>query len=248
MTYKRALLYRIPLVILSTLGLLYLIVQTPLRQYLPGYLDQQKRALVEQMSMRIDSLEEVSRVRLLYLNNMVAILSGEAKGELVPYDSAASIIQDTLLQASELERTFAQQYEERERFTLSGVSKEPADRRPIFLAPIKGVVDVSRALSPNRGIDIKVLRETPVLAPLEGSVVSVSYVAGEGFHVVIQHPGDYLTLFSGLSVSLVEVGQTVKPGRVIGHAGGKGATSERSVNVQIWYKGSEIDPLSVMNY
>jgi len=245
---KRALIYRIPLWTLASLGMLYLVVHTPLRQYLPGYLDSNKRAAVEESSMRIDSLEAESRLRMIYLENMIDILKDrKTKQELVPFDSAVSIIQDTLLGASERERNFAASYEAQERFGLSVVDESQKGKQVRFLNPLKGkVITPSEAADVTSGVDVKVERETPVMAPLDGTVVAVSFIFGKGYQVVLQHSGDYLTLFSNLTAPMVEAGEVVKCGHVVGHVGGKGLNASQMVNIQIWHKGAAVDPQSVM--
>lgn len=245
---KRALFYRIPLWTLAFFGMLYIIVHTPLRQYLPGYLDSNKRAAVEESSMRIDSLEAQSRLRMVYLENMINILSDRnSKQELVPFDSAVSIIQDTLLSASDRERSFAARYEAQERFGLSVVDDSQKGKQVRFLTPLKGEVLVPSAADEiSVGVDVKVEKETPVLAPLDGTVISVALIVGKGYQVVLQHAGDYVTLFSQLSLCMVEVGDVVKLGRVVGHIGGKSPKSSQVVNIQVWHKGNAVDPQSVM--
>jgi len=254
---KRALLYRIPLFILCFFGLLYFIVHTPLRQYLPGYLSPNERALLEQYSMRVDSLEEASRLRAQYLEHLVDVLAASDEKALLSFDSLVAqskdtttlpSVKDTLIVASEREKAFVKKYEESERFNLDNASQDPAGRHPLFISPLRGEVVVDgKGISP-LGVNISVSSETPVMSPLDGTVVAVTLVAGCGYEVVIQHAGDYLTVISGLSMSIVEPRQSVKAGRVVGHAGGNSPSANKMINLQVWYKGTSLDPLSVMNF
>lgn len=246
---KRALLYRIPLLILSFFGLLYLIVHTPLRQYLPGYLDPNERALMEECNMRIDSIEQSSLLRERYLEHLIAVLSGNEGEALLPFDTVVVQLQDTLMAASERENAFVKRYEEQERFNLDHAGQDQVGRHPLFFAPLKGEVEMLGETESDRlGVDVKVSRETPVMAPLDGTVIAVKLVAGSGYDIIIQHAGDYLTVLSGLSLSLAEPQQKVKMGRVIGHAGGTSPSAGSVVNIQVWYKGMFLDPLTVMNF
>lgn len=248
MSKGRALLYRIPLFVLASLGLLYLIVHTPLRQYLPGYLDSSKRAALEGYSMRIDSLEAAGRVRMVYLENMIAVLANrQIEHELVPFDSVASVLQDTLLLASERERNFSARYEEQERFGLS--KEQESEQTVFFITPVKGeVLNYDEEDNTVLGTDVRVLRESPVVAPLEGTVVSVSLIAGQGYRVVMQHPNDFVSVMSNLNKVLVEEGQMIKAGHVLGHVGGKAKSSSSVLNIQIWHKGNALESRSIMMF
>jgi len=249
MLKNRAWLYRIPLTILCFFGLLYLIVHTPLRQYLPGYLGPNERALMEDYSMRIDSLEEASRMRTQYLEHLVSVLSSTEGQELLPFDTVVTQIQDTLMVASEREAAFVKKYEDQEQhFSIGGSNSEQAGRHPLFISPVKGDVLMQGDDADKLGVDISVSRETPVLSPLEGTVVSVNLIAGNGYDIIIQHAGDYLTVLSGLSMAIAEPRQQVKAGRVVGHAGGNSPSAHNFINIQVWYKGVALDPLSVMNF
>ena len=69
---------------------LYIATMTPLRQYLPVYLDVNKRAVVVESAMRIDSIAHQSNLRDLYLNNLLSILSDRSVGveKIETFDSA----------------------------------------------------------------------------------------------------------------------------------------------------------------
>lgn len=250
MSNKRALLYRIPLVVLSAFGLLYIVVHTPLRQYLPGYLDSYKRAMLEEFSMRIDSLEEASQMRSAYLENLISVLSAtDGTREILPYDSAMSLIKDTLIHVSQNEQDLVARYEEQEGFNLGNIKVSQDNKHVFFLTPVKGTVVVPDEISEVSpyGMEICVERETPVIAPLEGTVISVTLVPGRGYELILQHSNDFVTILSGLSMVLVEQGQNVKSGKVVAHAGGKSPSSGKVVNIQVWNKGVAVDPSTVMN-
>lgn len=248
MDSKRPWYHKLRYLVVAILALHLLVVYTPLRKYLPGYLDSSKRAMVEESSMRLDSLERASRLQAAYLENMIAILSDRARlDELAPYDSTMARYGDSLLLgASPRSQAFVARYEEQERFGLSALS-ETSTKQTLFLTPVSGEIKVSSASDDAyAGVDVEVSREMPVLAPLEGTIVSVSLVVGQGYLVAIQHAGDYVTLLSHLSTVLVDAGQQVKAGRVVGHVGGKNPLSSQSVNIQIWHQGMPVDPASVM--
>lgn len=246
--WKKRTLY-VALGMLIAFAMVFLVLATPLCVYLPGYLDMHKRALVMESAMRIDSLERENDLRLAYLNNMTAILRDQVKtDDLMPYDSTLSLIQDTLLTASEREMLFVSEYEKRERFGVMALDETRPDAVVIsFLAPVKGKVSaLEESKSVNGMVRIEVSQQVPVMAPLDGTIVSIVQLLSDGSQITMQHTGDYVTIYSHLSSSIVEVGQEVKAGRVIGYAGSRKDVSECWMGLSVWHKGKTVNPLSVM--
>ena len=64
----------------------FIIIKTPIRNYLPGYLDVEVRKEIMQNALRADSLERMMEIQSLYLNNVAGILSGT-----MPLDSIRQI-------------------------------------------------------------------------------------------------------------------------------------------------------------
>ena len=57
----------------------FIIIMTPIRNYLPGYLDVEVRKAIMQNAMRADSLERMIQIQDLYLRNVTEIISGEIR-------------------------------------------------------------------------------------------------------------------------------------------------------------------------
>jgi hypothetical protein len=59
-----------------------LIVFTDLKYYMPGYGTQSQRKELQQMKMKVDSLEQSVRQKDVFLNNLRTVLSGDTKMQL----------------------------------------------------------------------------------------------------------------------------------------------------------------------
>ncbi|MBP5347062.1 MAG: M23 family metallopeptidase [Bacteroidales bacterium] len=248
--WKKRTLYFLQGMLLAS-GIFVLILGTRLNVYLPGYLDVEKRAVVMQSAMRIDSLEQETQLRMAYLNNMMDILRDRVKAEavenLMPYDSSVSIIQDTLLTASERELDFVDKYEKRERFGLNALDElNPQTPTIVFMAPVRGRILVQEEEDTPQETRVELTGRVPVLNPTAGNVVSVTYLMGSGYHVVVQHTQDYVTIYNHLSSVMVEVGEEVKSGQVLGHAGDPQNPADSWVGLMVWHKGQSLDPETVM--
>ena len=68
------------------------IINTPIRNYLPGYMDTEVRNQVMNNAMRTDSLEQVVNARALFLNNVGNILKGEIHIDSIPLGDTLNTI------------------------------------------------------------------------------------------------------------------------------------------------------------
>lgn len=104
--------------------------------------------------------------------------------------------------------------------------------------------------------DIPVSAGTPIHACDGGTVVWVQYWNGYsragnqsyGNCVKIDHGGGRSTLYAHLSKIGVSVGQKVKQGRVIGHAGNTGNSFGPHLHLEIVHNGIGIDPIKLIRF
>ena len=69
-----------------------IIITTPIRNYLPGYLDAEVRQAIVQSAIRADSLDAVLKKQSLYLRNVTAIMSGTMTIDSVHATDSAAFI------------------------------------------------------------------------------------------------------------------------------------------------------------
>lgn len=92
----------------------------------------------------------------------------------------------------------------------------------------------------NNGIDIATSKNAPVKAIYDGEVMGVVSIPGSGDAILIKH-GEYLTVYSNLGRVVVEKGQKVKTGTMIGNAGenDEGVTE---AHLEIWKGKTKLNP------
>ncbi len=244
-------LLSVMLTALTAVLAILIVVQTPLRQYLPGYLDVTQRGEVVDLAMRLDSLEKENKLRASYLSNLTSILQDTYAGadSIVEYDSTVVRFGDSLLlDASDRERTFREAYEQRERFGINaalGVDNPTV----AFLSPAIGtLVKDSLARGESRMVRLQLNKENAVMSPFAGIVVAVDLAVGEGYKVMVLRSDGYLVSISHLTKPLCTAGDLVKAGEVLGHAGGQPDENERWIGIQLWYKGIEVEPKNLMSF
>lgn len=99
------------------------------------------------------------------------------------------------------------------------------------------------------GLDIGILTSLDVRAAAAGVVTQVGYVAGyDGYGnvVVVQHRAGYSTLYAHLSRPLVQVGQPVSAGELVGVAGCTGWCTGTHVHFELRYRNKAVDPTLLM--
>lgn len=195
---------------------------TPMRRLLPGALKYDLRAQYIEVALKLDSLEQAARANDAYIANLVNLMRGEAP------EAPASAVEvpeariDSLLAASEAEKAFVRRYEDEERFNLS------------VLAPIAAEGMVFTSPLPVQGI---------AAAAYRGTVVSVA-VGTDGLSTVtVQHPNDFISVYSGLREVYVDKGRKVAGGQRLGSAPGR----ERP-GFELWHGGSQLNPEDYISF
>jgi lipoprotein NlpD len=258
-TWVAALLLTL-LITLTAVLVVLIMTRTPLRSFLPGYLDVNKRTELVESILRLDSLERESDQRSVYLQNLTAILSGRIEVDsIIPFGTGESVrFNDSLRAAGEREQAFVAAFEEQERFSLNALTTPTAQAELSLLAPVRGTItahDELRSAHVGAGggvrpvyeLQVTPVRPYAVMAPADGTVVSVRNDADGTWTLLLQHTGDCLTELSHLGQVSVDAGQSVRAGSVVAQAITDGG-EPLWVGLRIWQRGVSIDPAQVMSF
>ena len=117
-----------------------------------------------------------------------------------------------------------------------------------FIWPVQGAVISQGFSSRHRALDLAVPLGTPVVAADNGVVLKSGYSKdGYGGRIIIDHKIDYVTLYAHLSLSLVEPGDIVAKGQVIGYVGSTGNSTGPHLHFELRDFGYLINPLPLLN-
>jgi len=98
----------------------------------------------------------------------------------------------------------------------------------------------------HRGVDIRVETGTSVRA-ISSANVRFSGTMGEfGLVVWLDHGGDVLSVYAHLSELLVQEGQAVSGGEVIGLSGSTGNATGPHLHFEVWRGGRKVDPVAML--
>lgn len=92
------------------------------------------------------------------------------------------------------------------------------------------------------GIDMAAPRGSPVYAAREGKVIESGIDPILGSYLIIQHMGNYQTVYGHLDSKLVQLNQSVNSGMMVGTVGMTGATTGSHLHFEVRQKGRPVDP------
>ena len=92
------------------------------------------------------------------------------------------------------------------------------------------------------GLDIGANMWDPIVAAAAGVVVFAEWGGGYGNLVIVEHAGGWLTYYAHFSEIVVEVGQEVRQGELLGGAGTTGYSTGPHLHFEIRYQGRPVDP------
>ena len=126
----------------------------------------------------------------------------------------------------------------------------PADQqekgREGFIWPVKGSITSKfghRGQTFHDGIDISVPEGSPIVAVGEGEVIYRDQLRGYGNLIIIRHAGGFVSVYSHNKRNLVQDGQKVAQGEVIGEAGSTGKVTAPHLHFEIRKDNIARDPL-----
>lgn len=96
------------------------------------------------------------------------------------------------------------------------------------------------------GIDVAVPAGSYILAAGSGRVVEAAEDRVYGLYVVVDHGDGYRTLYAHASRLLVEPGDEVRRGEVIGLTGSTGRSTAPHLHFEILLNGEPVDPLTMV--
>jgi murein DD-endopeptidase MepM/ murein hydrolase activator NlpD len=131
--------------------------------------------------------------------------------------------------------------------TAGGATIRPAGIRVTAVLPVQG--RLTSPYSPaHLGLDLAALTGTVILAARAGRVTESRYDArtGWGWTILLDHGDGMETRYSHNSANLVQVGQVVETGQVIGRVGSTGNSTGPHLDFRVMVEGKVVNPMGVV--
>lgn len=223
-----------------------IIIITPIRNYLPGYLDVEIRKEIMQNALQADSLERMLSIQTLYLDNVMGILNGTTPIDSIrTIDSLARVEPDFEILRSKEEDQFVKNFEEEEKYNLTVLNPNHVPTDGVFFyKPVSGVVSAPfEGEKRHYGVDLVAAAKESVLATLDGTVVFTGVDPNFGNVIQIQHKNGFISIYKHNELLLKQVGDHVVAGEAIALVGNTGKLSTGPhLHFELWYKGSPVNP------
>ncbi|HMN05948.1 MAG TPA: M23 family metallopeptidase [Flavobacteriales bacterium] len=249
-------LLAIILFIINALFVAAVIVYTPLKQYIPGYSNQQVKLNAYRATLTADSLEHALSIRDAYIENLRNVLSGE-----LPADSITLTVPTVRapgaeeLQPSRADSALRAKIRQEEAYSVHTTTPSGSLERIglpglLFFPPLRGVVTSN--FNPGEGhygIDIVTKADEAVKACLDGTVLMASWTSDAGYVILVQHSLDLVSLYKHNAVLLKKVGDKVKAGEAIAIVGNSGElTSGPHLHFELWSGSKPVDPQAYISF
>lgn len=226
-----------------------LIAFTNLREFIPGYPDVTMRRNILMNAIRLDSLDKELALRDKYFENLNAIISGREPDALVDRQETGKPPGPISFKNTPEDSALRAKVENEEKFNLTLTTYSPESLTNLaglhFYPPVKGVISGRFDVRTRHfATDIVTKPKSPVAAVLDGTVIFTGWTMETGFVIQVQHYGNLVSVYKHNASLLKETGDLVRAGEPISIVGDSGEiyTSGPHLHLEIWYKGSPLDP------
>ncbi len=150
-----------------------------------------------------------------------------------------------------IERIYQKQRETPQKKESPGITLKP--KKGILALPVQGKL-ISKygrqkntdfnTYTFNSGIDISAPLREVVRAACLGEVIYTGSIKGYGQIIIIDHGGRTTTLYAHLSKILIDIGDKVKKGQIIGQVGDSGGVLSPRLHFEVRVEGKPTDPMN----
>lgn len=224
------------------------IITTPIRNYLPGYLDSEIRQQALKSSIKADSIERQLLYQKAYIANLKDIFEGKIQIDSIASVDSVFILSedDKSLLSTEKERKFNEKFEEAEKYNISilpSAATAPTEG-VVFFPPIKGIIsDRYNTAKQHFGLDIVAAPNASVVATQEGTIIFTGFDSNVGNVIQVQHQNGFVSIYKHNALLLKKVGDKVRTGEAIAIVGDTGELSTGAhLHFELWYKGRPVNP------
>lgn len=243
-------------IILITLTI-FIIAFTPIREYIPGYMDVSIPGKLYRLEQRADSLEKSLNAKDIYLKNIKNIIEGkEIIDSIAPLPLSNLNYDSITLNSSSEDSLLRAQYEEQTKYNLFFYESDDLYDEGLnigetmFFKPIEGIIINKFNLAEKHyGIDIATSKEAVIKSVLDGTVIFANWTSETGYTIAIQHGGNFISIYKHNATLLKSSGNIVKAGEPIAVTGDSGELSSGPhLHLELWHKGTPVDPEEYMSF
>jgi len=238
--------------IVLVLCTIFLIAFTSLREFIPGYSSTALKQKATELNYKTDSLQQVIDMNQQYYESIKRVLTGDVK--MVEFNK------DSIIEAANKDVQIVNLIPTKEDSLLRNlVDKE--DKYNVFestisasnlvlFPPVNGTISENYNVEEKHyAIDIVVVKNTPVKATADGTIIFAEWTAETGFVVIIEHSNDLISVYKHNASLTKQQGDLVKSGEVIAMAGNTGElTTGPHLHFELWSRGYPVNPANFIDF
>lgn len=222
----------------------YIIAFTPLREYIPGYSDVKTKKLAIELMARADSLEEQMLYKDYYIDNIKNVINGKPTLSSFKAFKDSTVNYRKINDSKSLEDLkLRKEVEEAEKYSIAN-GNASTGRFGLFFPPASGVVTSPYNENTKSGIEISTKENEAVKAVADGNIIFTSWSPEWDYGVVIQHPNHFISIYKKLNSLLKKSGSNVKAGEAISISLESTENKKTTIQFELWYNGSPVNPLN----
>ena len=200
----------------------------------------QQNRLIEEKTVETNKLEDRKKSREKMLVSVRADIKDDRE-MLENKKRALADIQGRINQEEERKRTSATSIEGTAFASLMGKLPWPVNGK-ITSKYGRRQHPTLNVIEDNLGIEIQTSERGPVRAVGSGEINWTIWRRGMGNIVIIDHGGGYYTVYAFLEVVLVNIGDIVEEGEIIGHVGDRQNLNGSTLHFEVWNGNTSYNP------
>lgn len=122
-------------------------------------------------------------------------------------------------------------------------SRRPVDNMSLSSSYGMRVHPITGKVARHNGIDIPAPHGTPIYATADGIVGRAQRLGGYGLYVEIEHGNAIQTRYGHMSSYVVQSGQQVKRGDIVGYVGSTGRSTGNHLHYEVRIEGAPVNPM-----
>ncbi|QIE59907.1 M23 family metallopeptidase [Rasiella rasia] len=228
-----------------------IIAFTPLREYIPGYSSTSLKQKATYLTFKTDSLQQELLINEQYLASIRKVLTGDVKTVDFNKDS---IIEAAKIEAGDVDLSPSKEdsllREKVAREDKYNPLTDTEELNVVLFAPVKGTISQKYdAEEKHYAVDIVTVKDAPVKAVADGTVIFAGWTPDTGYVMIIEHPNNILSAYKHNAALNKEQGELVSAGEVVAIVGNTGElTTGPHLHFELWSDGHPIDPTNFIDF
>ena len=228
----------------------FIISNTPIKEFIPGYPSNKMRIEAISNALKIDSITVKINKQQRYLQAIKSALSGNIKAEeisaLITENSQKRL--EAPVKTSQEDSLLRLIIADEDKYNIISDEK----KKPLFIlfTPAKGIVSEKFNIDQKHfAVDIALEENTPIKSAAQGTVIFSEWTAETGYVIILEHPYGLLSVYKHNASLLKEQGESVEAGEVIASAGNTGEFSTGfHLHFELWTDGYPVDPENFIDF